>query len=94
MQRSYSNRPGSVTRNLRLRFWAEAVLGGLSCLLLLLTLVWRDWIEAVSGWDPDHHNGSVEWFIVAVLGVITVSLFLMARVEWRWAAVVPAEADA
>jgi hypothetical protein len=26
----------------------------------ILTPVWRDGIEALSGWDPDHHTGSVE----------------------------------
>lgn len=52
---------------MRRRFWAEAGLTGLSAFLGVLTLVWRDWIEDVSGWDPDRHNGSLEWLIVVAL---------------------------
>ncbi len=49
----------------------------------VLTLVWRDWIETVFGVDPDHGNGSLEWFVVAALAVITTALVVGARVEWR-----------
>jgi undecaprenyl pyrophosphate phosphatase UppP len=55
---------------------------GIACVagaLGILTAFWHDWIEALTGWDPDHHNGSVEWLIVLVLLVIAVSLGLLAR---------------
>jgi hypothetical protein len=72
---------------MRARFWIEAVAGGLSGLLCLLTLVWKDWIEGVSGWDPDHHSGSVEWLIAATLLATALGLGLLARGEWHRAAV-------
>jgi hypothetical protein len=33
----------------------------------VLTIVWPDWIEALTGYDPDQHNGTVEWLIVIAL---------------------------
>lgn len=65
------------------RFWIEAGLAALAGFLFLLTLVWRDWLEEVFGWDPDHHNGSVEWIIVGGLLVITLLLSGAARLEWQ-----------
>lgn len=70
---------------LRLRFWVEAVCGTMTGVLAVVTLFWSDWIEAVFGVDPDHGNGSFEWLVVAFLAVITVSLIVAARVEWRHA---------
>jgi len=55
-------------------------------LLALVTVFWRDWIE-VTGWEPDHHNGTVEWLIVGVLATVTVFAALLARIEWRRSAV-------
>jgi hypothetical protein len=68
---------------LRARFWAEVVLGSAAGFLFLLTLVWRDWIEAVFHISPDHGNGSVEWLIVSVLAAASVTLFGFAGAEWR-----------
>jgi len=66
----------------RIRFWLEAGLavGGS---LAIVTLFWRDWIEALTGFDADHHNGSLEWAIVAGLVVLSMVLALVARAEWR-----------
>jgi hypothetical protein len=72
-----------MTSRLGARFWIEAALAALSGFLFLLTLVWRDWIEAITGYDPDHHNGSAEWAIVAVLLVATIVFGLLARTQWR-----------
>jgi hypothetical protein len=65
------------------RFWLELVLAGTSLVLLLLTLMWRDWIELVFGADPDHGDGSLEWLIVAMAAVATVVFGVLARLEWR-----------
>ena len=55
-------------------------------LLALVTVFWRDWIE-VTGWEPDHHNGTVEWLMVGVLATVTVFAALLTRIEWRRSAV-------
>lgn len=71
---------------LTMRFWLEAGFAGLSGFLLVLTLMWRDWIEAVFGLDPDGGSGSTEWAIVATLLAATLVATLVARAEWHSAA--------
>jgi hypothetical protein len=68
---------------LRHRFWFEAALTSVSMLLFVTTLVTREWIEATTGWDPDHGSGALEWAIAAVLLVTTLAFGLVARTEWR-----------
>ena len=67
----------------RARFWLEAGLASLCGFLAVLTLFWRDWIEALTGFDPDHHNGSFEWAIVVGLLLVSVLVGIVARGEWR-----------
>jgi DMSO/TMAO reductase YedYZ heme-binding membrane subunit len=64
-------------------FRIEATLSVVTGLLGVVTLFWRDWIEATTGWDPDKHSGSLEWAIVAVLILLSLSLALLARRELR-----------
>jgi len=45
-----------------------------------LTAIWPDWIEVAFQVDPDHGNGSMEWAIVAVLGLFAVCA---AMLTWR-----------
>lgn len=49
----------------------------------LLTAVWPDWIEGLTGFDPDNGNGSVEWLIVVVLAVAAVAVAILARRDLR-----------
>ncbi|MFH8384159.1 ABC transporter permease [Kitasatospora sp. NPDC018058] len=65
------------------RFWLETVLGALSGLLFLITVVWPAWIETVFGLDPDAGNGAAEWLVVAATAVVTAVCALGARIEWR-----------
>ena len=65
------------------RFWLEASLASLCGFLAILTVFWRDWVEALTGFDPDQHNGSFEWAIVAVLAAAAITVGLVARTEWR-----------
>jgi hypothetical protein len=66
-----------------LRVRLEAAIAALAGALGILTLVWRDWIEALTGWDPDHHNGSLEWLIVAVLLAVAVAMAIVSRRDWK-----------
>jgi hypothetical protein len=49
----------------------------------ILTAIWPDWIEGLTGFDPDHGNGSAEWLIVAVLAVATLIVAALARRDLR-----------
>jgi hypothetical protein len=43
------------------------LLAGFCGALAVLSLLCQDWIEALTGFDPDQHNGTVEWLIVIAL---------------------------
>ena len=53
----------------------------------IVTIFWHDWIEALTGWDPDHRNGSIEWLIVAALLAVSVCMGALARRDRRLRAV-------
>jgi hypothetical protein len=65
------------------RFWTEAGLAAGSGLLLAVTALWPAWVEAVTGVDPDHSSGALEWSIVLAFAAGTVSFSVLARREWR-----------
>jgi hypothetical protein len=75
---------------LRHRFWWEAGLSSVSVFLLLLTVLVPDWIEAVSGVDPDHGSGALEWAISLLLLAVAAISGAFARTEWRRLPIVPA----
>jgi hypothetical protein len=64
-------------------FWLEAGLAALCGALALLTAFAHTWIETVTGLDPDHRNGSLEWAIVAALLLACLAAGAAARAEWR-----------
>lgn len=69
-----------MRRTLPARFWFEAISAALGLALFAVTLVSREWIEALTGWDPDKGNGSMEVFIaVGLLAVAAISYFA----AWR-----------
>ena len=72
-----------MTASIRARLWIEGGLATLSGFLAILTLFTRDWIEALTGFDPDNHNGSFEWVIVAMLLVVCILFSIAARADWR-----------
>ena len=68
---------------LRRRFWLETAMAIVTGIVFVITLVRNDWIEIVFRVDPDNNNGTLEWLIVGVLLVVTITLFILARYEWR-----------
>lgn len=73
----------------RLRAWLEMAVALCAGVLGILTIFWHDWIEVLTGWDPDHHNGGVEWIVVVGLLAVAVALGLVARRHWRLLTAVP-----
>ncbi len=67
----------------RTRLWLELALASTSGLLAVLSMFWLDWLEALTGFDPDEHSGSVEWAVVVLLAFACVAVSLVARAEWR-----------
>jgi undecaprenyl pyrophosphate phosphatase UppP len=65
----------------RVRLETAVALG--AGVLGILTVFWHDWIEALTGWDPDHHNGSVEWVVVVGLLAVAIVAGFFAHRHWR-----------
>jgi hypothetical protein len=80
-----------LRETLPVRFWIEIIVGSVTLALFLLTLVWPDWIEIGLGWDPDNHNGAVEWSIAGLLLVAATAVLGAARSEWRRTRTAPAQ---
>ena len=75
---------------LRLQAKIETGVAIVAATLFVLTLITREWIELLTGWDPDGGNGSLEWGIVVVLAVIAVGISLRARSDWNKVKALPA----
>ena len=65
------------------RLWIETGACALSGLVLVLTVVWPDWIELVFGFDPDASSGALEWGIAVAASAATATFLLLARRDWR-----------
>lgn len=72
-----------MSRKLPIRFWSEAVTGAVGLVLFTLTLFSREWIEVLTGWDPDGGNGSLEIAVAVGLLAITAVSMLAARRDYR-----------
>jgi hypothetical protein len=73
----------AADRQLRRRFWFEAVAATVSLIVGGLTLSRPNWIEIVFGVDPDRGSGLLEWLIVAVSVAVVLGASGLARREWR-----------
>jgi hypothetical protein len=79
-----------MKRQVRRRFWVEIALAAISLLLLAMTLVSEEWIELIFGVSPDAGSGALEWSLTGLTFALTVVFLILARFEWRRAAVQPA----
>ena len=71
-----------MRKELTPRFWIEATVGSVTGSLALITAIFPDWIELISGWDPDQHDGSVESLVVIALFAATAVIYGLALIEW------------
>ncbi|HEV7666350.1 MAG TPA: ABC transporter permease [Chloroflexota bacterium] len=79
-----------MKQQLRPLFWIEALLALGNGVLLIMTVVWKDWIEVVFKIDPDAGSGAVEWAVLTIALLLTVAFLALARAEWRRASSSPA----
>ena len=75
-----------MSRKLPARFWFEAITGAIGLVLFVLTLFTREWIEELTGWDPDGGSGSLEIALALALLAISAISMLAARRDYRRAA--------
>lgn len=75
------------------RRWFSGVLAAISAVLLVLTLVWPQWIEGIFGVEPDSGDGSFELVVVLGLAVVAVASSTDAILAWRRARVRRLRAD-
>ena len=67
-------------RDLPTRYWFEVVAAAIGAVLFVLTLVTREWIEILTGWDPDGGSGALELAIaVGLLAVAAISAVAARR---------------
>jgi hypothetical protein len=69
-----------VRGRLKTRMTLEGLAGLTSLVLAVLTVVNREWIEELTGLEPDAGSGALEWLIVIAFGLAAV---LLGRMAWR-----------
>jgi hypothetical protein len=74
---------GKVVKPSKVRIGLETVIALFAGALGILTVFWHDWIEGLTGWDPDQRSGAFEGLIVGVLLGIAAVVGAEARREWR-----------
>ena len=72
-------------KHLPARFWFEAITAAIGLILFVVTLFSRDWIEALTGWDPDGGSGALELVIAMSLLAVSAISMLAARRVYRGA---------
>ena len=68
--------------NVRRRFWVESGAATLTGVMLVVTALWPDWIELMFKVEPDGGGGELEWLLVGAMALATLTLVLVARMEW------------
>jgi hypothetical protein len=55
-------------------FWAEVLLAAAAAVLALATAIRPDWIEELTGLDPDAGSGSAEWAVTLALAALALAV--------------------
>lgn len=69
----------------RLRFRVYAIFTIAFAIMAVLTMIWPEWIEALTGSGPDHGSGSAEQLVTAVFAGAAVLAGGLAGTQWRQA---------
>jgi hypothetical protein len=81
-----------MTRSQKALIILENAIGALCAILAAVTIVWRDWIEIIFNWDPDHHSGAAEIGIIFGLALTGGAFVRIARWQnrrWHSSGTVP-----
>jgi hypothetical protein len=73
----------AMRRRLRRHFYLNPAAALTSIALLILTLVWRNWIEIAFGIDPDRNSGLTELGAAAVCTEVALAGSRGAGWEWK-----------
>lgn len=68
---------------LRRRLRTELVLAAISAALSVLTLVTPEWIEELTGLEPDAGSGGLEWIIAGAFLAGAVVCAVLDRGDYR-----------
>ena len=80
---------GMAATRVRARFWIEVIFASLAFALMTVTLINHEWIEWLTGAEPDGGSGLLEWAVVIACAIVAVAFAAQARREWRRAAPQP-----
>ncbi len=68
-----------MNRRLGPAFWVETVLASVAGTVAALTVVWPDWVEGVTGFSPDRHDGWFELQLVLSCALVAVIFTVLAH---------------
>jgi hypothetical protein len=63
----------------------ELGLSAVFAVLTAATFLWPTWIESLTGLEPDAGTGETEWWIVVLLGLVTIALGMFGARDYRLA---------
>jgi hypothetical protein len=72
-----------MNMQLRSRASCEMALAGVSFGLFALTLVYPEWIEAVTGFEPDAGSGALEYAVAGALLLVALGSAALAKRDRR-----------
>ena len=68
---------------LKVRLTIETLLGLASLVLAILTAINGEWIEELTGFEPDAGSGALEWAIVIAFALAAITLGALAVRDGR-----------